>query len=228
MKKYRLLLIFSSFLVCKFSLAQKSNQLELGVEFGPTLSSLRGNTILERYHTSKLSYAAGLFLLYHFKQGISLVTGPAYENKGSKIKESQYYDDLGNPIGIGEGRTEYHYLTFPILVRKWFGNKDLFFVNTGPYLGYLIKQTSKIKINNGPTSTIDNTENDKQIDFGIAIGAGLKFPLNNRCNFLLEIRNNLGLINTSDIPVADNGSIKTNTLNLLVGFSFFPGHRSGK
>ena len=228
MKKYRLLLIFSFFLVCNFSLAQKPNRLELGVEFGPTLSSLRGNTILERFHTSKLSYASGLFIQYHFKKGISLVTGLAYENKGSKIKESQYYDNLGNPIGTGEGRTEYHYLTFPLLIRKWLGKKHMFFINTGPYLGYLIKHTSQIKINNTPTPTIDNTENDKRMDFGVAIGAGLKFPLNNRCNFLLEIRDNLGLINTSDVPVVDNGSIKTNNLNLLVGFAFFPGHRSGK
>src|SRR5688572_9457275 len=165
MKEYRLLLIiFGSFLFCKVSLAQEPHQLELGLTVGPTLSSLRGNAILERFHSSKISFASGLFIQYHFKKGISLVTGPAYENKGSKIKESQVYDDLGNPIGIGEGRTEYHYLTFPLLVRKWFGNKDMFFINTGPYLAYLIKQTSKIKINNGPTSTIDNTENDRRMD----------------------------------------------------------------
>ena len=97
-------------------------------------------------------------------------------------------------------------------------------MNMGPYLSYLLKHTVKIKVDNGYKDVTDNTENDKRIDLGAVLGAGVKSPLNKRYKFIVELRENLGLINVSAVEVANNGSIKTNNLSFLVGISFRPGH----
>jgi hypothetical protein len=46
-------------------------------------------------------------------------------------------------------------------------------------------------------------------------GAGVEIPLK-RYVLSFEIRDNFGLSNISKLPVANDGSIKTNALNLLI------------
>jgi hypothetical protein len=36
----------------------------------------------------------------------------------------------------------------------------------------------------------------------------------------LELRENLGLVNTSDVEVYNDGTIKTNSINLILNWSF--------
>jgi hypothetical protein len=222
MKKVQSLLFVALCLVFDASFGQNSRKLEMGFNLGPNISSLRGNDILDQYHSSKISLSSGLFVQYNLNQLFSLFINPIYDNKGSKIKEREMYDDLGNVIGVGKGTTNFHYLSLPILLRMDLGTDQMFFLNAGPYLSYLIKQTFKIKMNNGSTNTEDNTENNKRTDFGISLGGGIKFPLSKKCNLFFEIRENLGLINVSAVRVSNDGSIKTNTINLLFGISYKP------
>ena len=44
--------------------------------------------------------------------------------------------------------------------------------------------------------------------------------MSNNKTINLEMRENLGLINTSKIDVWNGGTVKTNSINLIVGISF--------
>lgn len=140
----------------------------------------------------------------------------------------QTTDISGNPLGkiTITINTNFDYLTLPILVRATFGKKVQFFLNAGPYFGYLIKQTFVSKGTNFPTTTSDNTSLDKRFDTGISTGLGISVPIKTKFAFSFEIRNNLGLFNVSAVPVANNGTIKTNSTNFLLGFTYKLGQRT--
>ena len=103
-----------------------------------------------------------------------------------------------------------------------------FFINTGPFFSYLIKQTFVNQGTNIPRTVSDNTNNDKRFDMGITAGLGVAIPIKAKISLSCEIRNNLGLYNVSEVPVYNNGAIKTNSTNLLIGFAYKFGARQIK
>ena len=203
----------------------QTNKFDVGAEGGPSLIFLRGNNLIDKNHKPAMGFSGGLFFQYNFKKVVSLRTSIAFERKGSVFTE-QSTDINGNPLGEINTNTNFDYLTFPILLRATFGKKVQYFINAGPYFGYLIKQTSVSKGNNIPTTTIDNTLLDKRFDLGISAGLGLSLPIKTKFAFSFEARNNLGLYNISDIPVVNNEALKTNSTNFLLGFTYKLGQRS--
>jgi hypothetical protein len=130
-------------------------------------------------------------------------------------------DEYGNPIGELTFHSNFDYLTIPILGRLTFGKKIEFYVNAGPYLGYLLKQKDITEASGEyPKTEIDNTDNFEKLDFGLTTGLGMNYPLLEKLLLTVEIRNNLGLTNTSSLPVANDGSIKTNSTSLLIGVTY--------
>ena len=202
----------------------QTNKFDIGVEGGPSLIFLRGNDLIDNNHKPAIGFSGGLFFQYNFKKVVSLRTNIAFERKGSVFTE-QSTDINGNPLGKINTNTNFDYLTFPILVRATFGKRVQYFINAGPYFGYLIKQASVIKGDNVPTITIDNTLLDKRFDIGISAGLGLSLPVKTKFAFSFEVRNNLGLYKVSEVPI-NNGTIKTNSTNFLLGFTYKLGQRS--
>jgi hypothetical protein len=203
----------------------QTNKFDIGVEGSPTLTFLRGNAFIDKYHKSTMGFTGGLSFQYNFKKIISLRTNIAFERKGS-VLTSQTTDIIGNPLGEITTNTNFDYLTFPILVRATFGKKIQYFVNAGPYFGYLIKQTFVSKRDNIPPIISDNTSLDKRFDTGISTGLGFSVPIKTKFAFSFEVRNNIGLYNVSAVPVANNGTIKTNSTNFLFGFTYKIGQRT--
>ena len=203
----------------------QTNKYEYGIEGGPSLISLHGNQVISEFHNSTIGFSSGLFFQYNFKKIISLRTNLAYERKGSTIK-GKALDDSGNSLGDVRGNLNFDYLTLPILVRATFGKRIMYFVNTGPYLGYLLKQTIVSRGEKIPTTTKDDTSLYKKIDLGVSAGLGLLVPYKQHFAFSLEVRNNLGLYNISPELVINGGSIKTNSTNLLLGLVYNFGERS--
>lgn len=202
----------------------QTNRFEIGIEGSPSLIFLRGNDFIDNNHKATIGFSGGLFFQFNFKNIISLRTSIAYERKGS-VLTAQTTDINGNSLGEVTTHSNYDYLTLPVLVRATFGKRVLYFVNAGPYFGYLIKQTSVSKGDNVPTTTTDNTFRDKRFDTGISTGLGLSIPIKTKFAVSFEIRNNLGLCNVSSVSVANNGTIKTNSTNFLFGFTYKLGQR---
>lgn len=103
-----------------------------------------------------------------------------------------------------------------------FGNQFKLFINAGPYVGYLMKVTSVTDENDiVPHSELDLTAESYKYDFGISAGLGARIPINEKMAFKVEVRNNLGLVNTLSAPTEEEGgSVKTNSTNLLLGVTF--------
>lgn len=188
------------------------SKFEIGLEGGPSLTSLRGNDILEDFNDPTIGYSGGVTFQYNFPKLISIRTNITYERKGVVAKFNAK-DINGNQIGEIKAHSNFDYLIIPVLARLNFGSKLNFFVNAGPYFGYLIKHTSFTEaFNEFPESTMDNTANFKRFDTGLTSGLGCGLPIKNNFTMTIEVRHNLGLYNISELPVANEGKILTNRI----------------
>ncbi len=218
------ILIPAAILFCSTLLLGQTNKFDIGLEGGPGLTFIRGNELIDEYNAT-IGYSAGVAFQYNFPKMISIRTNLAFERKGS-TRKFPAKDQDNNTIGKITFNTNFNYLTIPVLARITFGRKIKLFINIGPYFGYLIKQTEVMEaFNEFPETTTNNTENDKRFDVGITGGIGGGIAIHERILLTLEIRNNLGLYNISKIPVYNDGSVKTNSTNLLVGIVYHLGEK---
>ena len=219
-------LVFGLFLLAVLGTTYgQTNNFDIGVEGSSSLICLRGNDILDNLHKPTIGFSSGLFFQYNFKKLVSLRTNIAFERKGS-TSTFQVTDMFAKPLGEINIKTIYDYLTLPILIRTTFGKKVQFFVNAGPYFGYLIKGTLVSEGENILATTNDITSSINRFDTGISTGLGLSIPIKNKFAFSFEIRNNLGLYNVSAVPVVNYGTIKTNSTNFLWGFTYKLGQQT--
>jgi len=216
---FRILTIFVVWTILTTEICHgQVKKFDFGLEGGPSLKSLYGNSVLKKNHKWGIGFSGGLFFQLNFKRNISLRTNIVYERKGS-IDPYQRTDSSGNPLGKLITNGNYDYLTLPILIRATFGHKVKYFVNAGPYFGYLIKAGWEQKGDNFTTRKGDLTAYTKRFDSGISAGLGLTIPIKSRFYISFEIRNNLGLYNISPAVYNDN-CIKTNSTNLLFGLTY--------
>jgi hypothetical protein len=198
----------------------QTDKINIGLEFGPSLTSLKGNEILEKFNDATLGFSVGPTLQYNFTNLISIRTNIAFERKGA-IAKGQAADEFGNLGGEIKTHINFDFLTIPLLTKLTFGNTTKFFADIGPSLGYLIKQTTVTdSFGQYPKKTIDETDLFKKIDIGLIYGIGAERPINEWLSLSIEVRNNRGLNNISKRGVVNDGSIKTNSFNFLVGASY--------
>ena len=200
----------------------QTNILNIGAEGGFSIASLRGNEneLIERHKVTRIGYMGGLFVQYNFKKTISLRTGAYYERKGSAYS-MRVEDQYGVPVENVPVNVNYDYISVPLLLRATFGKKINWFINAGPYIGFLLKQTVHgDAVQSLPELNSDFTEFSKKTETGMSAGIGISYPVMEKLDLSFEVRDNLGLSNTSAVPVYNDGVIKTNALNFLVGVSY--------
>lgn len=213
----------------KMSKNDNTNKIDIGVLGSPSIRFLRGNEIIKDLHRPTFGFSGGIFFQYNFRKVFSIRTDIAFERKGSVASGNILMtDNNGNFIESVDWKTfsNFDYLTAPVLLRASLGKKIKYFANVGVFFSYLIKQTFDNRYSNTfPNNIGDNTDLDKRFDTGISAGLGLTVPINTKFSISLEIRNNLGLYNVSKVPVINDGTIKTNSTNLLFGFTYKLGAR---
>ncbi|GHT01916.1 hypothetical protein AGMMS49525_04110 [Bacteroidia bacterium] len=113
-----------------------------------------------------------------------------------------------------------NYLTLPInaLYKFDIAADSKILVFAGPYLGYGLSASQKVKLD-GVEVTIDDTvkfgsgEDDiKAFDFGVNGGIGYQFT-----NYFIKAQYNLGLANMTN---TDEASIKNTNIGVTVGYMF--------
>jgi outer membrane protein with beta-barrel domain len=192
------------------SIIYAQNGIRIGLNAGATYSKFRGNELIENTD-AKIDFLIGVSFEYSLKENLSLKTNLNYERKSFVgVKTIGFI-----PVEI-KVTSNFDYLSFPILIEYDFGNSQKLFVNGGPFIGFLLSGKSKA----GGFPTNDLTSLNKKLDIGLSFGIGKKFYLNDKNNLNVEIRENLGLINISDVEVINDGSIKTNSLNLILTWDF--------
>lgn len=197
----------------------QTQRLSIGIEGGPSLISLRGNSAVNSYG-SGFSFAAGVAVQYNISTHFSLRTNVHFERKGTNTKVL-FTDVNGATIRDGRIHLNFDYITLPLLARYSVGERIRFMANAGPFVGYLLNQTGSFRgVGNDPSIEYFRLQDFNRIDFGIALGVGTAIPIGSHILFSVELRDNLGLMNISKVPVIGNGSIKTNSVVLLIGLAY--------
>jgi hypothetical protein len=207
----------------------QTNLFDIGIEGGLGAASLRDNDLTYDHHHNRIGYETGIFGQYNFKQLISIRTGVYYEKKGSSTRIPIFFDP-GTSIDTIKGKESFDYITVPLLIKVTFGKKINYFVNAGPYISFLLKQTEQYDqfdpIRQSSVTTLDRTSGFKRTEMGLSSGLGILFNCKQKFTFSLEARDNLGLTKTTKEPIFSNGVTKTNSANLLLGISYKLGHRN--
>lgn len=206
------------------SAAAQESRLEIGLGTGLNISSLH-NESFSRYFDWRYTALGNIRLKYNLTGTFSILTDIGYEQKGCKGKNMKLLDSQGNNLGSTHTFTyAYKYITIPVLVR-YTSTRFPFFVNGGPYIGYMLDYKETYDI-----TEIERSDDMQKMDVGISLGAGLVYSLSEKWNMSFELRNNLGLTNIriSDAahqsapikPVNDLNPVYNNSINILVGIYY--------
>ncbi len=98
-----------------------------------------------------------------------------------------------------------------------------FFVNGGPFIGYLLNSGYTSKVNSSydfPNDSGSTTDYNNKLDFGLTLGFGKAFELNDGSSIVVEIRDNIGFAKTNKNGTYDGNSVKSNSFNLVLGWAF--------
>ncbi|HET6226227.1 MAG TPA: porin family protein [Bacteroidia bacterium] len=194
------------------------NKINIGVQGGLGLIKIYGNPTAKIDQAFDRGYTAGLSVQYNFKKIFSLRSGLSFERKGSA---SHITGTDPNAAYLYEIKQHlfFDYLTLPVLVRASFGKKVNFFVNAGPYFGYLIQTTF---IYDDPVDgklQANDLNLIRKFDWGLAAGLGIAIPIKKKLLLSFELRNNVGLYDIAILPFW-GGTMKTYSANLLVGVAY--------
>lgn len=216
MKKIFFTLLFAALFVGN-SFAQ--SKLKVGFNGGLTYSSFRGNPQIETLDAG-LDFLVGVSFEYQLKDRLSLVANLNYDRKTAT--DNPYIEIFASPddpsfYGRVKIKFKNQFISLPVLLKYKFGPNNSLYINGGPFMSYMLKSELW---NDYDEVNSDQTDNYKTLDFGLVFGFGKTFKLKNNNEINVEIRENLGLSNISNVPVVDNGSIKTNSLNLICNYSF--------
>lgn len=213
-----------------FSSASHAQNIKLGINAGATYSNFSGIENPNDNFEPEVNFLVGFSAEYLFSEHLALKANLSYDRKSSHGESIETF--LIHPFPLEDEilfskRTigvRYEYLTLPVMAKWNFGKSKRFFVNGGPFVGYLLNaeshstndQASTLKIYSDGTLNI--TDFTKRIDYGVSVGIGKSFRLTDKNDLVVEIRDNLGLSNTNDFPGGND--IKINSVNLILGWQF--------
>ncbi len=211
MKKLQNSLLIALLLCASLTFGQ-TNRVAIGFETGSSLVLLYQNNVFDDL---AWGFSSGLAFQYNSTNHTSIGTGISLERKVFTV-HATLTDISGKELGEMTFHPTYDYLTIPLLVRQTLGKKNNYFVNAGPYLGYLINQTNV---------SLPQPETNKRFDLGLITGFGMLFPVDKNLFLSLELRNNLELVGSDYIPEVNGHTPKTNATFLLfgIGYGFLPG-----
>lgn len=229
----RKLLLSILFLLISFLSYSQNSKIKFGIQAGLNYSDFRGYDIpagISSIYSESPAFAflGGINFEYQIKEKLSLKLELNYERKSQKLKtEIEMINDSPDPLPEADeykAKRNNDYLVLPIMIKYNFGNKNSFFINGGPYIGYLLKSNLEESLYlNGSlqdSQMTETTNSNNKTDLGLSIGLGKTIEINEKNSIFIEIRENLGLVNTSKNKVWGNGEVKTNSLNLIIGYQF--------
>lgn len=189
--------------------AQQKGDVEASVNFGLNFSNI---TDIDYYGfgyqtNTRMSYNIGASAEYYFSNNWGIKAKLIYDRKGW-ADDIFYFEDTDE-----EFITDYalNYVTIPIMANFHFGRQRDWYVNFGPYLGFL---TSAEAVD--PNVDVSDFINNE--DFGFAYGIGYKFLLNKNLKMFFEFEGQSGI---NDIFEDDlSGRVLNNRFSLNTGLLF--------
>lgn len=232
--------------------AAQTPDISIGGQAGLSIPSIRaGSTdILSQDFASRRGLFFGIFVEKEIAPRLSLVVDVNYTSQGGKRDGVQPITmDIGlPPLPTGSSYyADFHneaildYVEIPVQLRLRFGSSHRFFINAGPYVGFLVRArevtsgSSLIYLDAAKSQPItpspvpfdadtDVTDSLKRTNVGITAGGGIRHRAGPG-ELVAEARFQVGLTIIQK-DVATSGSDRTGAVVASVGYSF-PLYRRG-
>lgn len=218
MKKLHLLLLLALPI-----LSSAQEEIKYGINAGATFSDIRGDGYAADFSYGA-GYMAGLSMEVPLNQRFSFCTGINYERKSSIKKTSFSYNETiigpdGTAVqfpveGNGKITTRLDYIVVPVNLKYYLDIWETYYATGGGFVAYALNEGYTLK---GDKPMAGYQQNYENLDYGVSFGIGTKFKLNRTQEVNIELRDNLGLANITDI---DSDKISTNSINLILNWQF--------
>jgi hypothetical protein len=120
---------------------------------------------------------------YYFSDSWSIKAKLTYDQKGW----ANGFLDLGT-TQIDNVDYKLNYITVPVMANWHFGRSKNWFLDFGPYVGFLTSATESYSGSNVKSSF-------SSTDGGLALGIGIKIPVSNKTKFFIEYDAQAGVVN---------------------------------
>ncbi|MDB5155616.1 MAG: PorT family protein [Mucilaginibacter sp.] len=206
----------------KLTYAQQKTRsnFEFGISGGYNFSYTVSNAGFYNYYgdyygsyssSFKGGYNVGLSGEYYFNELWSLKAKVIYDQKG--WGDGSLINDDGTEIDYVDYRL--NYVTVPVMANMHFGRTGNWYLNFGPYIGFLTSAKANVAGEN-----LDLKPLFHSVDGGLAVGLGIKIPVSNYSNIFFEYDSQTGLTNVAKPGASDTGSLQLLRGSLNVGLSF--------
>ncbi|MDT0293105.1 porin family protein [Mesonia ostreae] len=201
------LLIITTCLFTLFSInAQDKGDFEFGGHLGLNLANV--STIYGQDNTdARVAFNIGALGEYYFSVRWGVKMKIIYDNKGWS---DGFFTNEDNDVTV---ITDFklNYITVPVMANWHFGSRRNWYLNFGPYAGFLINaEDSELEI--------DVKEAFNTTEFGLAYGIGYKFSLNEKSKLFVEYDGQSGLTDIFEENGGDSVISSRSSFNLGILF----------
>jgi hypothetical protein len=147
---------------------------------------------------------------------IGIDAGPAISSlRGNNVPKSIQKSRLGSFAGLSLQYKLNQRFSLKTGLAHELKGANQGFVSAGPYASYLLAATQ-----NFPSNPNNIKEDYNDMDAGLLAGLGVSYPIKSNLRLSAELRNQLGLTTISSVPVQNDGVIKHNAAQLLLGVQY--------
>jgi len=193
--KKRYLVIVLIFLSSDFLYAQ---DFSIGLKDGISSTGITGRFDFRNFDQTqiknRIDHSFGLLLNYRTTSYFTLQMEINYENKGFEFPDNILFG------GGYDGYYHINYITIPLITNFEIGKRVKYYGYTGIYIGFLVKaENYTLFISTSSPDLIkydlsyDPTEVFNKKEFGGLVGVGIKIPLCEKVEFIIDSRYNFGL-----------------------------------
>ncbi|WP_412476386.1 porin family protein [Flavobacterium sp. TBRC 19031] len=183
--------------------AQKKGAVEFGINVGFNNSTVSNSDVSA---DTAYGFNIGGSMDYYFSDRWSIKGKLIYDQKGwdnGFIEDSNGFDYVTD--------FNINYLTVPVMANWHFGRKRNWFLEFGPYMGFLLN-AEDVRFGTDVTDSFNST------DFGLSLGIGVKIPVSDKLKLFFEYEGQGGM---SDIFKVNEFSRVTNSRSSFnVGLNF--------
>jgi len=156
--------------------AQKKGDVEFGLNIG-----YNSSTVSDSYD------AADSGVGYNFGGSLDYYISNSWSIKGKLIYDQKGWDNGYIEDNSGSYITDFNlnYVTVPVMASWHFGNTRNWYLEVGPYFGFLLNAEET-------RFGTDVSDGFNENDMGLAYGIGVKIPLNNKLKLFLEYEGQSG------------------------------------
>jgi hypothetical protein len=189
-------------------------QLTIGIKCGLNVSKFNGDEFYISENANKKGLVIGVIIEPKLSKHLSLKFEINYDQKGTYASETYPFSN----VGYAKVGARLLYISLPLLLKVNFGEKGIFYFNTGMSYGILSKADYQVTQNGEFLINSDMKNNFNSTELSYVVGVGIKIPLTSKLGILVDPRYSIGLSNIAKTnPYFRATSLKNNTYTIALG-----------